>query len=717
MKRIALSIYLMTFTAILAMATPAFPGKITHVQSDGSVVTFQVMGDEFNNHIVVDGLYTAIMGSDGDLYYARLQNGYLESSGVKIKSASKLTAAEKNIAQQSIGIRKMVENPIFNRNMHSPERAIQNKLATMNNVAPNEAALEIGDWGGEIKGKRNMLVILVEYTDIKFSIENPQAKFHDLLNQPDYSEDGGTGCAADYFKDASNGEFEPVFDVVGPFCLSENRFFYGGNVGGEDQAPAYQAMEACNLADSAGVDFSKYDNDGDGKLDLVFVVYAGHNPAEGGPADAVWPHKWDIMPGINIPSNSFPRYDGKQFTVYACTSELKGRSGVNMTGIGSFCHEFSHAIGLPDWYDTANNVCFGMDYASIMHAGNYLNNSRTPPTYNLLERWLLGWALPKEIHSAGSYEIEHVSTDDGYIMWANESKTECFLFESRTKAANFKWDKYLNGGDDRFGLQGGDGMLIYHVDWDRTPYNGSTNAYAKWVNHTINTDPAHQCATIFRANPTATTEQSKGWFFPGSRNITTLSYETTPTFQNWDFERMPYYIDNIKIDGSKVSFKAMLKDLTMDARQYDALIDWESSDYEYASWRVEYINERTGEKNTITTTNKYVMLYPLEPETAYSALVYGDGAQEPVFEFNFDTMGSAITPRAALFVNAEQDSKYQTRLSVKNLESTPEQIQWYVDGKSSEAYVYLTPGKHQICAVITDTDGNTQYLYRYVNVK
>lgn len=713
MKRIALLIYLTTFAIATALAVPAKRGKMQHTQSDGTVVTFEVVGDEFGNHLLVDGLYTAIQGDDGDLCFATFEHGLLKSSGVKVRPTNRLSSSEKEVAQQSISLKKVNEDPLFSRQMHSPERAISNRMAAMNQSAPHESALQIAGWGGEIKGKRNLLVILVQYTDIQFTIENPQTEFHNLLNESGYSKDGATGCAVDYFEDASSGQFNPTFDVVGPFTLSHNRKYYGGNNSyGDDQAPAIQAKEACDLADAAGVDFSKYDANGDGDIDLVFIVYAGHNPAEGGPAEAIWPHQWDIYPGQNIVEKQYPNYDGKDFVTYACTSELKGsgRGGIHMSSIGTFCHEFGHAIGLPDWYDTQNNVCFGMDYASIMHGGNYLNESRTPPTYNILERWLLGWALPKEIHSAGLYEVEHVSKNDGYILWANQDMTECFLFEARTKAANCKWDKYLNDGDRTFGLQGGEGMLVYHVDWSGSYLN-------KWRTHTINTDPNHQCATIFRSNPSATTENSKGWFFPGSRNITTISYEGTPVFQNWAFERLPYYFTDIAIDGAKVTFNAQMKELSVDTRQYDAIANWEASDKSASEWRVVFTNDATGESREIKTTQKYAMLYPLATETHYSAAIYADNDTEPCYEFIITTQTNVMIPRSALLVDATHKSEDLIRLSVKDLDCTPEQITWYVDGKKSDAYLRLNPGKHQICAVITDTEGNTEYLYRYITVK
>ena len=711
MKRITLLISFVTFAIATAMAIPAKQGIYTHRQSDGTVITYEVFGDEFNNYTLADGLYTIVQDESGDFCYALTKNGHMVSSGVKVRPTSRLSAREKEIAQQSIGVRNTAYNPLFNRDQHSPETMMMRAAEQMKAAAaPHEEALRLGGWGGEVKGNRNLLVILVEYSDIKFSIDNVQQRFTNMLNSEGYSDNGATGSAKDFFKASSSNKFVPTFDVVGPYTLSGKRADYGGNVGGEDKAPAVQAMEACQLADGS-VDFSKYDANGDGNIDLVFILYAGHNPAEGGPADAVWPHKWELYPGYNIIEKDYPRFDGKKLVEYACTSELRGYSGKNMTNIGTFCHEFGHALGLPDWYDVDYNGGFGMSYASIMNSGSYLNDSATPPTHNALERWLLGWTLPKEL-AVGSYEVQHVSKNDTYIIWANDRKTECFLFEARTKGANFHWDYYLNYGDSRVNYEGGEGMLVYHVDW--------TGSYLdKWKTHTINTDPEHQCAYIFRANPGATEKNSKGRFFPGSRNVTTLSYDTAPQFKNWSLERLKLELQNIAIYNDVVGFDVVSKDFEMDTRQYDALLDWRASAENSSAWIVKFTEKESGEERVIETTNKYAVITPLKCDTRYHAQIFKvSNTDEPLYEAEIHTQSSGITPRPALMLNSEYKKSDDIRLSVKNLDGNPANIEWYVDrNKVTDLMFSLPAGQHHICAVITDEQGNTSYLYRYITVK
>ena len=713
MKRVLL-IYLTTLLATAsAFAVPAKQGIMTRTQSDGSVISYEVIGDEFSHYTLVDGIYTVLEDNDGDFCYATIKDNHLASSGVKVRSLSRLSADEKSIAQQSIGLRPMGFNPIFNRAMHSPKNALANRAQSVPNNAPaNEKALQIADWGGDVLGERNLLVILVDYPDVPFSIEQPREKFHKLLNEENYSANGSNGSTRDYFIDASNGKFTPNFDVVGPYRLPNNRKHYGGNnTRGDDGRPAQQTVDACDLAEADGVDFSKYDGDGDGKIDLVFIVYAGYNEAEGGPEESVWPHQWEIYPGQNVMNSSYPTYDGKQLVSYACSSELMNYSGVEMCNIGTFCHEFGHALGLPDWYDTDNGAGFGLSFASIMNSGNYLNNSRTPPTYNIIERWMLGWAFPKEMTDTGAYEISHISNDDAYIIWANDNQTECFLFESRVKAANYKWDEYLHAGDKRLGYQGGEGMLVYHLDWDSDVYN-------RWQKHSINTDPGHQCAQLFRASPTAGADASKSWFFPGARKVTSLSYDGVPSFQNWDEEKLPFYLDNISIVGDKIHFYAMVKELVYNARQYDILVDWMAAKSEYSEWDVECTDITTQEvvfQKSVST--KYVNITPLQPGTHYLVKIYGKGTNVVVYELELTTQDAAMIPMSSLNIASTYRSSDYIRLSVKNLDCVADDIVWYIDGKqTNETYLKLAAGKHQVCAVVTDPEGNVQYLYRTITI-
>ena len=156
-------------------------------------------------------------------------------------------------------------------------------------------------------------------------------------------------------------------------------------------------------ADAAGLDFTQYDTDGDGYVDNVFVYYAGYNEAEGGAANTIWPHRWSVSDaGIT----SGITFDGKKINDYSCTSELKGTSGTNMCGIGTFCHEFGHVLGLPDFYDTSGTQSNTLDEWDIMDYGAYSNSGCTPPAYSAYERFFLGYLTPQQINTASDITLQ-----------------------------------------------------------------------------------------------------------------------------------------------------------------------------------------------------------------------------------------------------------------------------------------------------------------------
>lgn len=162
------------------------------------------------------------------------------------------------------------------------------------------------------------MVILVQYSDVKFSCADPHDYFSRMLNEQGFADLGGTGSARDFFMENSQGKFIPQFDVYGPVTLSKPMSYYGGNTAaGDDRHPDEMVVEACRLLDGE-VDFSQYDRDGDGFIDNVFVFYAGRGENSGGGPDTVWPHSADIMDWDTTPY----MFDGVRFNRYGCTNEV-----------------------------------------------------------------------------------------------------------------------------------------------------------------------------------------------------------------------------------------------------------------------------------------------------------------------------------------------------------------------------------------------------------
>jgi M6 family metalloprotease-like protein len=402
MKKISVIAALLLFSISL-FAVPARPGKTRYIQPDGSVIEIVRHGDEWGHWTTNAAGKVVKMNADGF---------YREVEGVSSRDAAQVASirrAARRIHRQSV-------------KRQSGHVAI---------------------------GQKNFLVVLVEFSDKSFTVSNPQNAFSNMLNQEGYSTNGATGSARDYYYDNSHGKFEPLFDVYGPVKLDKNASYYGGNdAQGYDMYPEEAVAEACKKLDST-IDFSKYDLDGDGSVDLVYMVYAGKGEADGGSDDTIWPHQFELAyAGINL------ILDGKTVNRYACGSELDG-SGV-MEGIGTMCHEFGHAMGLPDFYDPdydANGEAGALYDFSLMCGGSYNNDGRTPPYLNIIERIMLGWldeTAFQEFPKSGSYTLESVQNDMAYIT-QTDMDGEFFMYECRS---NEGWDKGI----------GSYGMLVYHVD-------------------------------------------------------------------------------------------------------------------------------------------------------------------------------------------------------------------------------------------------------------
>ena len=478
-------------------AVPAYPYPVKVTQPDGTTLTVILKGDEFHRYHTTEDGYLITKDNSGVFNYARMESsGRLISTGVKAADAARRTTAERELIA---GLSHATIPAAVNKQMRS-KRAVP-------------AAVKAAPARFPGQGSPRSLVILVKFKDLDFVTPNPQAAFTDLLNQQGYSANGGTGSARDYFRDNSMGTFTPQFDVVGPFDLPNNYKYYGENdADGDDKNAVQMIVDACAKADSAGVDFSIYDTDGDGLVDNVFVYYAGHNEAEWASENTVWPHRWGIYRGFNYSgSEASITFDGKRIMDYACTSELKWDEGTSMCGIGTFTHEFGHVLGLADMYATDGATHQTLSYWNIMDAGAYLNEGRTPPAYNAFERFQLGYLTPELLQnnpvnvsldtllsSNKAYLIS--STTNHNLNGSNPTPAEFFLLENRQ---NKGWDKFLPGN----------GMLLYRIFYNETD----------WYYNEPNNNPNAMGVDILEADGIASDATLGGDPFPGTANKT--SYE------------------------------------------------------------------------------------------------------------------------------------------------------------------------------------------------
>ena len=306
-------------------------------------------------------------------------------------------------------------------------------------------------------------VILVSYSDEAF--QHDQALMTDWAMGENFTYNGATGSVRQYFRDVSLGQFEMEIDVYGPVTVSKNAAYYGSNVGQNDAHPDELVVEACQLAAAQGADFSQYDSDDDGYVDWVVILYAGKGEADSYITNRIWPHQGELHDtGKTI------QLDGKTVDHYCCLNEIAA-SG-QLSGIGTFCHEFGHIMGLPDIYATDNNATHKTSGMwDVMDYGCYNNNDHTPCGYSAYERWFMGWTKPVLINEAVSVSMPDIYTynDAVYMTQSGDSIPNIlrpnpnifYMFENRQ---NVGWDTYIPGH----------GLIITRINYRSTWWSYNT---------------------------------------------------------------------------------------------------------------------------------------------------------------------------------------------------------------------------------------------------
>lgn len=367
---------------------------------------------------------------------------------------------------------------------------------------------------GNYTGKKKAIVLLVNFKDKAFQNGHDNTFFKRMSNEEGFSEGDFKGSMADYFKAQSRGQFELDFDVVGPLTVSHEANYYGENVAIEDsdqeqdKCPAEMVIEAVNLAKEQVTDWTSYDWDNDGYVDQVYVIYAGMGEADGGADDTIWPHAYSLYAANYYGEGSGPVTVGDNLKVdgYACGSELNGDGDI--CGIGTMCHEYSHCLGYPDFYDIDYSGGQGMGSYDLMCSGSYNGNGYQPAGYTSYELWMAGWLEPIELNAEDVAVTNMKSLQnkgESYIIYNKGNKNEYMMLENRQKEG---WDASLPDV----------GMLILHCD-----YNARV-----WEDNEPNDDPDHQRMTVVPADGEYAYEMYEGekYYY----DATLFPYESVTAF-------------------------------------------------------------------------------------------------------------------------------------------------------------------------------------------
>lgn len=495
-------------SALYAYARPAHVGSRTFIQPDGTEISLRLIGNERASITVTGDEYALPLVREGETYYyATLTSaGTLASTGIQAVPYQRLSANQLNAltAQSADDILRL---------MATNSASVSHIGTLTNNVTV------------PCTGNVKCLAVLVNYTDIKFTTPDVAQYYTAILNADDVSgyNSSAVGSVNSYFRKQSYGAFNPEFDVYGPITLAHNRAYYGTNNSyGSDQAAHEMALEAAAQLYDSGVNLSQYDNDGNGEVDNILVIYAGETAAlAGNPSECVWPHSWNISyGGISETDRTFGNI---KVDHYICANELQGGRA---DGIGTVVHEFSHALGLPDLYSTDT---YNMHYNtpcwwSVMDVGCDLGNGWTPPLYSTYERYALGWADPLEMSEKKYYLLTSMAQDGRPLMVSNpDNENEKYFFEYRTLTG---WDSNLPGA----------GILIWRLRYEEPIF----------TNNAPNNDPSRMLLDLIEAKRTVpvtadnvadfSSFYSDPWPQAGANSFTST---TTPAFLS--DEGKPFY--------------------------------------------------------------------------------------------------------------------------------------------------------------------------------
>ena len=468
---------------------PARPGVIKRIQPNGDTLSVFLRGDEWGSFMMtVDG-WQVSENSKGKICYLKQKTSV--PTHRQAHDAAKRSKCEQRWLDKH-GVQ------IFARQSPAsvPPRD-PSKWTEWQAFHAAQAQREVRRAGvRRAVGTRTIipriLVIMTNFTD--YTLVAPKADVDSMFNAKNWTKDGAKGSIRQYLYDQSNGAYNPQFDIVGPVTLSQGYGYYG--VGKDVSLNAgYMVTEACALVDDE-VDFTLYDSDNDDYIDLVYILYAGFG--ENDPPtfitgtnrdNLIWPAYWTVT-GAGCGTNR-REFDGKTLDAFEYSNELDGYYSTEqdnvIAGIGVACHEFGHALGLPDLYTTNKTTHKTLGMWDIMNYGPYNDDMHSPPSFSAYERFFMGWLTPELITEPDNLSLEHIATSNkAYLISENDQHNldgvhpdtaVFYLLENRQRSG---WDRGIPGN----------GMMLTRIH-----YQSST-----WTANHVNNAPNDMGVDIIEAD-------------------------------------------------------------------------------------------------------------------------------------------------------------------------------------------------------------------------
>jgi immune inhibitor A len=493
--------------AVGVEAAPALRGPFKVKQADGTLLTIEQFGDEwFHWTAMTDG--TLVVSTTKGYCIAQIdEEGRLLATDVLAHEPAQRDSREQAVVSQQVARRAL---------FHEQGRK----------AASSRRAVTIGE-GRYLphSGSPRVLAILAAFQDLGFTVNDPVSAFDQYLNGEKQVNLGNMNqlniaSVRQYFENCSHDLFSPQFDIVGPVTLPQKMAYYGGkkNNGSDDNFTEF-CQDAMDQARDLVSDWSVYDNDKDGNIELVCVIFAGYGQNQGGADSTIW---------AKASSKNLKLNDKLRITRFNCSPELfHPERPTYINGTGVFIHEFSHCMGLPDLYATKSTAYVnnqGMESWSIMDYGLYNYNSFAPSAYTAWEQETMGWT---EIENVGSM-MEDGSCQIGGILPLIEGGKAYKLVNSDNDRDYIVMENIQQRGLNR--NANGHGLLVYHVDY---PYE------SVMMSDSPNNNPGHPAVAVVPAGGLLINSYLRGngktytkeeWLesiasspFPGLNEVTSLN--------------------------------------------------------------------------------------------------------------------------------------------------------------------------------------------------
>jgi len=216
-----------------------------------------------------------------------------------------------------------------------------------------------------------------------------------------------------------------------------------------DNAAIFSMVSEAMMAADSAQDFAQFDNDNDGDIDLVTILYSG-DPGSWG--SFWWAYRWEFFTSAAL-TKTFDGKRAKQFVFQFVSKRGSGGADFDPT---TLMHEMGHAFGLADYYD------YDADIGPEGGVGGLDMMDANQGNQNAFSRWLLDWIKPTVIGSGGP--ATKTLTASGSTNSTNKAiaifpglasgpapSQEMLIVENRHKIGN---DAKMPD----------DGLLIWHID-------------------------------------------------------------------------------------------------------------------------------------------------------------------------------------------------------------------------------------------------------------